>query len=248
MYYQNKSDHTINNKQKNNNEKSVGEHQGGFVSELHSVQKELYGPDSPMPEKWKIFFCIKHKILRNWEKTLSRKGGIISHEKIMRETGITDKSNFNRHIKHLVKEKMILADKHDKGVFYQLHPERFGSDYIYEPGRKKMHLSVVEEHPDILDEEEESQNDSEPSNIDHDVKDSSHDYQEPSQGNHVSGQNYHPPIQRSATTAASQGQKFHQEPFQEPIQEGNIIDLRTKMNPKEIMKDWFSRNNVRKKE
>lgn len=85
-----------------------------------SIDESLFQPDSPIPEKLRIFFYVKF----HWENLFQKRPGCLFHERIMRETGIKNKSNFNKYVKQLVEEKLIHVQYSEQRVLYELHPER----------------------------------------------------------------------------------------------------------------------------
>lgn len=144
--------------QENENQQPRGdvtknEKQRGAAMYSHSHEEIIYGPESPLPERYKIFFCIRHLRDRDWENTLKNPFKKIDFKKVSGLTGIKDKSNFNKYVKILVKEKMIEVTQAGEEVFYNLHPYRFGQWTIFKRGITKKHLSLIDQEVSPVDQE-----------------------------------------------------------------------------------------------
>jgi hypothetical protein len=106
--------------------------QGGFVAVLHSLEKQFYGPESPFDAKAKVMLYIRHRALRDFQKTKQ-----IPKSEIMEATGLKPTALKNA-LRDLEKKKYLLVTRTMKGKnwsdnTYELHPDRYGKDYIYRP-------------------------------------------------------------------------------------------------------------------
>lgn len=106
--------------------------QGGFMAVLHSLEEKFYGPDSPLPPLAKVALYFRHRALRDWTKRKQ-----IPKSEISKATGVVD-SQLKRALRSLEKEKFILVTRIKVGKVwsdnvYELHPDRFGNDYVYRP-------------------------------------------------------------------------------------------------------------------
>lgn len=119
--------------------KSSNEKLGGFMASIHEVEETIYGPESPLDGKTKVFLCIRHKIIRDWKRVKA-----IPKNEIIEATGI-DRRNFDRAVKILEKSKMIISHKTKTGLLwnptlYALHPQRFPNT-LWCGGEKEIELS-----------------------------------------------------------------------------------------------------------
>lgn len=111
------------------------EGQGGYLAVLHTLEEKFYGPDSPMDAKSKILLYIRHRTLREWTK---RKA--IPKSEIMAATGL-QKRVIEKALSQLDKTEHLLVHRSKSGKVwndnqYELHPKRYGSDFIYrKPGQ-----------------------------------------------------------------------------------------------------------------
>lgn len=115
--------------------------QGGFISVLHSLEEKFYGPDSPLPAIAKIALYLRHRSLRDWTKKKK-----IPKSEIIQATGV-EKRCAERALKNLEKENVIQVTRSKVGKIwsdntYELHPKRFGNDYIYRPDKPGLKLVV----------------------------------------------------------------------------------------------------------
>lgn len=141
------------NQEKNHSEtqefalKSGGEKNiGGFTAMPHSIAKLTYGPKSTLPSKSKVFFLILHHTLGNWTVKIS-----LSNSFISKETGVSLR-NVPKIIHDLELEGMILVERKKVGPLtkqvsleniYQLHPEYFGDNPLYQGDFKKPTFQVI---------------------------------------------------------------------------------------------------------
>lgn len=112
-------------------EPKENEKQGGAVMYLHSLLEKVYRSDSPLEGKTKVFLFIQHQTIRDWETKRA-----ISKKEISEATGVIDKRNLDKILKSLEKDEMILihrskTEKTWSENQYELHPKRFGTDFIY---------------------------------------------------------------------------------------------------------------------
>lgn len=101
----------------------------GFVKTPRAVEIELFGPNSKLPEKWRVFFFIKYRIQDNKRASQSER---ISREYIIEQTGIWP-NHFSRIIKSLEEDWLIQVQRgnsRDSVATYSLHKERFTMDVI----------------------------------------------------------------------------------------------------------------------
>lgn len=127
---------------------------GGYVAIYHDIEEMSYGPKLGLPAKWRVFFCIRHKLLRDG---LCEKH--IGTAFIMEKTGLT-KPQIKAAIKALQEEGLVLSTQNTAMTSngrgkqnivygensYQLNPVVFGELYnwyknnptvrVYEGGEK----------------------------------------------------------------------------------------------------------------
>jgi hypothetical protein len=114
----------------------------GFVKSPRAVEYLVFGPDSPLPEVWRVFLFIKYRIQNNKSKGQSER---ISREYIIAQTGIWP-NNFSRIIKKLIDENLIeVTSRNSDGVAtYFLSRSYFGNEVVAFDGKRK-HVSVPAE-------------------------------------------------------------------------------------------------------
>ncbi len=113
----------------------------GFVKSLRKVQYKVFGPDSPLPEKWRVFNFIKYRIEDNKSPGQFER---ISREYIIKNTGIWE-NNFSRIIKGLIKDDLIeVSDKNTTTdtCSYRLSRRRFGSHTVAHDKKKSKEPHV----------------------------------------------------------------------------------------------------------
>lgn len=127
--------------EQNSQDRSGAEESGekeklGFVKSPRIVEYELFGPNSPYPEKWRVFNFIKYRIQDNKTKDEAQR---LSRDLIVRETGVW-KNNFSRIIEDLIQDKLIQVEKgkyRDSTFTYWLSKERFRGSVIAKDKPKK---------------------------------------------------------------------------------------------------------------
>lgn len=129
----------INNENKNNLNKKYDSGQGGFIAVLHSLEKEFYGPESPFEAKAKVLLYLRHRALRDSQPTKQ-----IPKSEIMKATGLKPTA-LKDALRFLEKEKFIQVTRIKVGKVwgdnvYELHPGRYGTDYIYRPEKPSFHV------------------------------------------------------------------------------------------------------------
>lgn len=97
---------------------------------LHDTLEKMYGPESTMHEKDRVFLFIYHRLIRDWKYVKA-----VSRSSIRKSTGISDR-NIGKWLEQLEEEKMILSHKSKTGKVwnatqYALHPHRFGVDTLW---------------------------------------------------------------------------------------------------------------------
>ena len=105
----------------------------------HELEKKLYGPESILDAKAKILLYIRHRALRDWTK---RKR--IPMSEIIASTGVERRTAL-RAIDALERSKDLLVTRKSKGKvkqenIYELHPEKYGTDYIHKPKSSNFHI------------------------------------------------------------------------------------------------------------
>lgn len=104
---------------------SYSENQKGFMKILHSVMETKYGPDSPLPDIYKVFEFILHDTIR-WHRTEAE----YSTQKISKATGVSA-SGVRRSLKSLEASKQIKITRRKSGNIcldniIGLHPDTYG--------------------------------------------------------------------------------------------------------------------------
>lgn len=144
----------------------------GFVKSPRTVEYELFGPNSPYPEKWRVFNFIKYRIQDNKKKDEAQR---ITRGYILAETGVW-KNNFSRIIEDLIADKLIQVERgnyRNSTFTYWLSRERFKGPTISvdkakahvdkskkkQPATKSQHQNDATKHQNDVPEH---QNDVEP--------------------------------------------------------------------------------------
>jgi hypothetical protein len=121
-----------NSQDSSKSKKNYDSGQGGFVAVLHSLEKEFYGPESPFDARAKVMLYIRHRALRDYQTTKQ-----IPKSEIMEATGLKPTA-LKDALRDLEKKKFILVTRTKVGKvwgdnIYELHPQRYGTDYVYRP-------------------------------------------------------------------------------------------------------------------
>ncbi len=101
----------------------------GFVKSPREVEMELYGPNSPLPDRYRVFLFIKYRIQDNKRVSESEN---MTRKFIIRNTGVCE-TNFNRIIKSLEDDELLDVKRgnyRDSVATYSLHKGRFKHSVI----------------------------------------------------------------------------------------------------------------------
>lgn len=186
----------------------------GHVKALRSVEYELFGPDSPLSEKVRVFLFIKYRIQDNKRESESER---MRREFIVRTTGISP-GNFNRIVNALEIEDLIEIDRtgtyRDSAWTYRLSRKRFTGSVIAPDLRKDRILKIVDNFENDGDKSE----DSKPENFNSKLED------EPKLQNEL------PKLQSEVESSASTTESFE-------VFSLRSLSLRSlKLNPRSLQK------------
>lgn len=129
----------------NNNQDNKKCEQGGFVAVLHTLEEQFYGPDSPLDAKGKVMLYIRHRALRDWTERKQ-----ISKSEILEATGLKSTA-LKDALRALEQKEFILVTRTKVGKVwgdnvYQLHPKKYGKDYIYRPEKPSFRVIYGSKH------------------------------------------------------------------------------------------------------
>jgi hypothetical protein len=124
----------------NNSIQRTEEDQGGYMRAPHTVEIKIYGPDSPLDNRSRVFLCVRHETVR-WDN----KAGEFTYSEISKKTGI-DERRVREAVKILERLEMLQVMRRKVGGkslpnIIGLHPKRFGDDFI--DRSKKPTFSVI---------------------------------------------------------------------------------------------------------
>lgn len=127
---------------------SDGVSKDGFMKSPRQLEYDLFGPESPLPEKWRVFNFIKYRIQDNKRKSQAES---ISREYVIENTGIWP-NHFARIISSLIKDNLIEVEKgnyRDSAATYRLSTKRFTYSVIVPDIEKKKKPPVDNSGSDV---------------------------------------------------------------------------------------------------
>jgi hypothetical protein len=118
----------------------------GFVKKSRAFEYLMFGPDSPLPETWRVFYFIAYRIQDN--KSLGQFERI-SREYIIEKTGIWE-NHFSRIIKKLIEMNLIeVSDKKNGVASYRLSRAYFGIDTVVFDKKQTKKVPVDNSQSDV---------------------------------------------------------------------------------------------------
>jgi predicted transcriptional regulator len=99
---------------------------GGYMSIYHEMEEFCYGPKIKLSAKAKVFFCLRHKLLRDGLKKKQ-----IGKKFICEKTGLTFRQ-VQTALKALEEDQLILVSRHSIGkVFFENEYELNSKTFPY---------------------------------------------------------------------------------------------------------------------